>query len=192
MKEKFLGFLLAVITLFLGVNATNAADTETATVKMTYIDNDNSTTSFGEIESGNTAIAGYNKISNGYVSWGYSGWGVNYVTYIQVDASNIEGDILSATLTADCSGSTDSGRATTWGVGYNSSTWSSELTAATADLSITTCGSTYTTTTTSATTFESFSFDIIDAFTNDTDNDNVVTILVYETAAAGGYIKNPT
>lgn len=191
MKEKFLGFLLAVITLFIGVNATNAADTGTATVKMTYIDNDNSTTSFGEIESGNTATAGYNKISNGYVSWGYSGWGVNYVTYIQVDASNIEGDILSATLTADCSGSTDSGRATTWGVGYNSSTWSSELTAATADLSITTCGSTSTTTTKSASTFESLSFDIIDAFTNDTDNDNVVTILVYETAAAGGYIKNP-
>ena len=68
MKEKILGFVLAVIILFIGVNATNAADTETATVKMTYIDNDNSTTSFGEIESGNTATAGYNKISNGYVS----------------------------------------------------------------------------------------------------------------------------
>ena len=161
-----------------------------ATVKMTYIDKNNAETSFGEIAFGQTAKCGYNKISNGSVELANEDWSVNFITYLQVDASAIQGDIAKVTLKADVSGSTDNKRVTTWGVGYNNSVWSPELTWNTAERSITQMGDEVSTTTKSSTTFEAKVFDISQAFTNDADK--IVTILVYETAAAGGYIKNPT
>ncbi len=161
-----------------------------ATVKMTYIDKNNAETSFGEIAFGQTAKCGYNKISNGSVELTNEGWNVNFITYLQVDASAIQGDIAKVTLRAEVSGSTDDKRGTTWGVGYNNSVWSPELTWNTAERSITQMGDEVSTTTKSSTTFEAKVFDISQAFTNDADK--IVTILVYETAAAGGYIKNPT
>ena len=161
-----------------------------ATVKMTYIDKNNAETSFGEIAFGQTATSGYNKISNGSVELANEDWNVNFITYLQVDASAIQGDIAKVTLRAEVSGSTDDKRETKWGVGYNNSVWSSELTWNTAERSITPMGDVVSTTTKSSTTFEAKVFDISQAFTNDADK--IVTILVYETAAAGGYIKNPT
>lgn len=160
-----------------------------ANVQMTWVDYNNPDNVIGAIPAGETARSGYSKISNGSVENAYAGWGENKITYLQVDASAIPGKIAKATLTADVTGSTDSKRTTTWGVGYNSSTWSADLTWNTADRTITTIGETQSTTTKSATTFENKSFDITDAFSND--EDKVVTLLVYETAAAGGYIKNP-
>lgn len=190
MKKLVLGtFLTAAMLLIAGGIEVKAQETASATVKMTYVDYDNADTAYGEIAEGETAMAGYNKISSGSVGFGYSGWGVNYVTYIQVDASAIEGTIASVELSAEVSGSTDSKRTTTWGAGYNTSEWSAELTYNTADLTITTIGDTYTTSTKSASTFEEATFDITDAFTDD--DDNIVTILIYETSAAGGYIMNP-
>lgn len=50
-------------------------------------------------------------------------------------------------------------------------------------------GGTVSTTTNNNTVFETLNFDITDALAND--DDRIVTILIYETAAAGGYIKNP-
>ena len=181
-----------------------APPTATATVRMTYVsgsdgssytDKDgnpftianNVDTSYGEVT---TAVGGYNTISGGAVGFGNKSWDVNNIIYLQVDASAINGDITRVTLNADVSGSTDSRRITTWGVGYNNSVWSSGMTWNTADKSITTLGETQSTTTTSSSTYENKSFDITGAFTN-TDS-KVVTILVYETAAAGGNFTNPT
>lgn len=169
-----------------------ATQNGTATVKMTYVNYDEPTTQNGEIAAGGTARSGYNKISDGSVGFGYTGWGVNYITYLQVDARAIPGKITKVTLKADVSGSTDSQRTTGWGVGYNNSTWSATMTYDDADKSIITLGDELQwTSTKSATVFENKSFDITGAFTVDALK-KVATILVYETAAAGGYIKNPT
>ena len=161
-----------------------------ATVKMTWVDYDNPDTSVGEIAAGSTARTGYNSISAGSVGFAYTGWNCNWITYLQVDASLPDGaTITSATLSFDQSGSTDSKRETSVGAGYNSSTWSSTMTYNTADKTITTIGSTVSTTTKASGTFESKTIDITSAFKGD--DDNVVTILLYETAAAGCYVKNP-
>lgn len=177
------------VALIFGVTGAWAAD-GTAVVKMTYVDYDNPTTAIGEIAPGETARSGFNKISGGEVGFGNTGWGENKITYIQVDASAIEGTITGATLTAEVTGSTDSKRQCTYGVGYNASTWSADLTYETADKTITTVGNEYKTSTKSGSKFETATFDISNALVGD--EDKVVTILMYETAAAGGYIKNPT
>lgn len=181
-------FLLSSVLSFGTVNA--VAEESPATVKMTYVNYDAPDTSYGEIAAGETAKAGYNKISGGMVDFARTGWGENCITYLQVDASAIEGNITGVTLKFQASGSTDNKRATTWGVGYNSSVWSSDMTYNTADRTITTIGNIESTATKASTTFEERSFDIT-AAVNNAEN-HIATILVYETAAAGGYIKNPT
>ncbi len=169
-----------------------ATQNGTATVKMTYVNYDAPTTPYNEIAAGESARSGYNNISDGSVGFGDTSWGVNYITYLQVDARAIPGKITKVTLKADVSGSTDGKRTTGWGVGYNNSTWSATMTYNNADKSITNLSDGLQwTSTTSATTFENKTFDITGAFTVDALN-KVATILVYETAAAGGYIKNPT
>ena len=183
--KKITSFLMA---LFVTLGAMAQSTTE-AVVKMTWVDYDNATTAIGEIVSGQTARAGYNKISNGQVDFANKGWGENKITYIQVDASEVTGNIIGATLTIEVSGSSDSKRTTGWGIGYNTSMWSADMTYETADRTITTLGNQQWTSTKSSSTFESKSFDIFDAIKND--EDKIITILVYETAAAGGYIKNP-
>lgn len=176
------------VALIFGVTGAWAAD-GTAVVKMTYVDYDNPTTAIGEIAPGETAKAGYNKISGGSVGFGNTGWGENKITYIQVDASAIEGTITGATLTAEVTG-IDGKRSGVYGVGYNASTWSADLTYETADKTITTVGNTYTTSTRSNTTFETATFDISNALVGD--EDKVVTILMYDTNPGSGYIKNPS
>ena len=167
-----------------------SAESSQAGVKLTYVDKDNPDVAIGEVAAGSTAQVGYNKISNGTVGFANTGWKVNYVGYIQVDASAVEGTIQNVLLTFDVSGSTDNKRTTGWGVGYNSSAWSAAMTYNTANLSITTLGAQQWTSTKSSGTFETKTFDITDAFAED--EDKIVTIVVYETAAAGGYLKNPS
>lgn len=181
--------MFLAVALVGATGGVNAQDVKTASVRMTYVDGNNVDTSYGEISAGQTAKAGYNKISGGKVDAANLTWGVSCITYIEVDASAIEGQILSATFTADFSGSTDSKRQGVYGVGYNTSEWLSNMTYNTADRTITTLESTQNTKTKSASTFESKSFDIIKALKDDADKK--VTILVYSTNAAGGYIKNP-
>lgn len=180
--------LLIAAALCLGTSA--RADTGSATVKMTYVDYDSPTTAIGEIPEGETARSGYNKISGGYVGFANIGWGKNCITYIQVDASGINGKITGAKLTADISGSTDSKRTTEWGVGYNSSVWSADMTFDSADKTITTLGGTQWSSSKGSADFTTRTFDITAALEND--DDKIVTLLVYEKQAAGGYIKNPT
>ncbi|MDE6017468.1 MAG: Ig-like domain-containing protein, partial [Muribaculaceae bacterium] len=159
-------------------------------VKMTYVNMSDPDTAYGEIAAGETAMSGYNSISSGTVGFGNTGWGVNYITYLQVNVSEIEGTILSAKLTFDASGSTDGKRTTTWGAGYNSSEWSSEMTYNSADKTITQVGETASTSEKSSGTFKNLSIDITDAVLN-VNEDGLITVLLYETAAAGGYVKNP-
>ena len=189
MKQNLLKTMFLAVALVGATGGVKAQDVKTASVRMTYVDGNNVDTSYGEISAGQTAKAGYNKISGGKVDAANLTWGVSCITYIEVDASAIEGQILSATFTADFSGSTDSKRQGVYGVGYNTSEWLSNMTYNTADRTITTLESTQNTKTKSASTFESKSFDIIKALKDDADKK--VTILVYSTNAAGGYIKNP-
>ena len=176
----------AILSSMLVVPTTTMADEAQATVKMTYVDGSkaNLDTSYGEVTEGEV---GYLKISNGALALGRESWGANQITYIQVDASTIPGTITGATLSATLK-QPDAKRARVWGVGYNSSTWSSSLTWNTADKSITTVGGTVTTK--KSTADVSATFDITDALK--TDDDKIVTLLVYQTAAGGGSIANPT
>ncbi|MBQ8462578.1 MAG: hypothetical protein IJ544_00475 [Prevotella sp.] len=178
-------YLLALL-LMLAVDGSAWAATYTATVRKTYVDYNNPTTSMGEIASGTASISGYNKISGDQVTLGNTGWGANYITYVQVDASAIgNAEINSVTLTAWVTGSTDSKRRTTWGVGYNNSAWSSSMTYNSADRTITLVGEEATTATSSNSTWEQVTFDITEALAED--DDKVVTLIIYETAAGGGY-----
>lgn len=193
MKKTFTNlFILGALLTFGSTTAFAEEGTSNATVKMTYVNGSEGSTetSYGEIPADEAATAGFNRISGGQVGWANFGWGVNYITYIQVDVSDITGNITNATLTFEGSGSTDSNRTTGWGIGYNSSKWSADMTYDSADKSITTIGEVKWTSTKLATKFEEFSFDITEAV-NKADEDGLITILVYETAAAGGYIKNP-
>lgn len=180
--------LLALTIAILGIGYAWAED-YAATVRMTYVDYDNPDKAIGEIPAGESALSGYNKISNGSVEPANTGWGCNWITYIQIDASAAEGTILSATLTMDVSGSTDNKRNTKWGIGYNNAKWSADMTYNTADRTITTIGDVQTASIKSSTTFETKTFDITDVL--QADDDKLLTILIYETAAAGGYVKNP-
>ncbi|MDE5848521.1 MAG: Ig-like domain-containing protein, partial [Muribaculaceae bacterium] len=169
----------------------NLIGSSAGSVKMTYVNMDEPDKAYGEIATGETAQSGYNKISGGSVGFGNTGWGENYITYLQVNVSEIEGTIIGATLSFEGSGSTDNKRETSWGVGYNSSAWSADMTYNTADKTITTMGEVKKGTSKSAKTFNEYSFDI-SAAVKHADEKGFVTILVYETAAAGGFIKNPT
>lgn len=185
MKKYLLNALMLSVALLFGTSAQAQITESDATVKFTIIDKSNPDVAVGEITEG---VVGYNKIANGEVALGNEGWNVNKIGYVQVDASQVEGTIIKASISMDVSGSTDSKRGTNWGVGYNSSVWSAELTWNTADRTITTLGDLQGSNGKSATTFITRTFDISKAFEGD--EDKIVTILIYETAAAGGNVKN--
>ncbi len=160
------------------------AETGNGTVKMTYVSgsNDNVSTSYGEVT---TAYCGYNKIASGKVELANSGWGVNNIAYLEVDASAVSGTYLvKVELTVDCQSITQ--RNLSYGVGYNNTDWSSTVTWNTADRSITTIGNTQSVDKSGKD--NSKTFDITAAFS---DTKRKATIIVYQTAAGGGYVKNP-
>ena len=157
-----------------------------AAVRMTYVNgnDDAADISYGEIAAGDAAYCGFNKISaNGVVNLANAAWRVNNLTFLQVDASAISGTIRRVTLKGDFQQISE--RGLEYGVGYNNSTWTADMTWNSADRSITTLGGTQTVE--KATTDKELSFDITGAFTDT----RVRTILVYNLAAGAGYIKNP-
>ena len=167
-----------------------ADDRTKVPVKMTYISKDDADKAFGEIVEGETAETGFNKISGGKVEFANEGWGVNFITYLQVDASKIEGNITSVNLTFEGSGAVNGSRTICYGVGYNSSVWAADMTYNTADRNITLIGETKWTTSKSGTSFDKLSFDITEAV-KESEN-GIATILIYSISnAGGGYIKNP-
>ena len=186
MKQKLLNLWLLAVMMIVGSSGAWALEQLTAPVKMTYVSGTDADagTSYGEVT---TAYCGYNKISGGQVALGNKGWGVNNIAYLQVDASAIPAGatIITASLQVDCQQITN--RGLNYGVGYNTTAWSSTMTWNTADRSITTIGSVINGSKTA--TDKQNTFDIKAAFNGDADN--IVTILVYQTAAGGGYVKNP-
>ena len=160
--------------------------------QMTYVNYDAGDTSYGEIAYGETAESGYNSVGSS-VGFANTGWGVNYITYINTDASDIPDGttITSATLTFEGSGSAAAGksRASIFGAGYNNSSWSSSLTCNTADKNITTVGTEYTTTSKLFTNFETVTLNITDAIKNDADK--IVNTIVYDKSADHSYIRKP-
>ncbi len=156
-------------------------------VNMTYVNYDAPTTSYGLVE---TAKAGYNKLSGTTVGFAYTAWATDYITYLQVDLTEFKDEyIAEVILSFDGSGATDSKRVTSWGIGYNDSEWSSNMTYNSANKSITTVGDIKYGTVSSSTAYNTFSWDITDICK--ADEDGIITFVVYETAAAGGYVKNP-
>ena len=176
--------LLAAVLLCVGQNAW--AETLVPTVKMTYVDYNNADVSYGEVT---TAYTGYNKLSGGSVGFGNTGWGVNRIAYVQVDASALPdgATITAASLSAKVSGPD---RNHTFCIGYNSSTWSSTVTYNTADRTINELSGTTISTTASKgqTGSKTGSFNILSAFT--TLSSNVITFIIYDTAAGGGTIED--
>ena len=185
MKIKHLLTKTLLVAAGLLVGQSVWADNLSAPVKMTYINGSDADVSYGEVT---TAYCGYNKISGGKVEMANKAWGVNNIAYLQVDASAVPAGatITAASLEVDCQ--QISARGLGYGVGYNSSAWSSTMTWNTADRSITTMGAVIWGS--KATTDKHNTFDITAAFSGDADN--IVTILVYQTAAGAGYVTNPT
>ena len=178
------------MTLFFTVDHSHmtypeATHTENAAnVKMTYVDYNNADTSYGEVP---TAQSGYNNAGS-TVGFPRTDWGANWITYLQVDLSEYK-NVNNVTLKFKGSGSTDNKRSTRWGVGYNASTWTSDMTYNTADKSITLLGNAVWGSTKSSTTYEDYTFDISNAYFND--DDKKLTIIIYELEAAGGYVTSP-
>ena len=175
--------------------AADEASTNKLTPQMTYVNYSNADTALGYIESGSTAASGYNNFNNGTIGMGNTGWGVNYIIYLKLDESGITDNIISAALSMDVSGTTDNKRNGTYGaVNIAYTDWDDSLTYSIANangmLSGTQAGDTVTTSTKSSSVFETKTIDITGALKND--DDKVLTIAIYETAAGGGYIKNPS
>ena len=176
MKKFFT--LIAAAMMALGVSA----ESYTPTVKMTYVNQSSADTSYGEVTSAST---GYNKFSNGTVGFGNTGWGVNYITYIEVDASGLpeNATVTEAKLTATVSGPD---RGHTFNIGYNTSAWSADLTYNTADKTATSLNSTLTTTAGRGSIgTKTGDFIITDAFKSS----KKVTLLIWDTAAGGGTVS---
>ena len=169
-------------------------------VTMTFIDANNSTTSYGTISWGNSAKAGWNiqETRDNYPFVGVQGYGERCITFIEVDATQSSnsnpiptGNIISATLHAKVSGSLDNQRATTWYVDFNTETTLPTTFDAAygARHFFGTMNSTASSTSTNSGSFDDVSFDITAAIKNDADRK--VLLVVYETAEGGGYIKEP-
>lgn len=160
-----------------------SAESYTPTVKMTYVNQSDADASYGEVTSAST---GFNKFSNGTVGFGNTGWGVNFITYIEVDASGLpeNATVTEAKLTATVSGPD---RGHTFNIGYNTSAWSADLTYNTADKTATSLNSTLTTTAGRGSIgTKTGDFIITDAFKSS----KKVTLLIWDTAAGGGTVSD--
>ncbi len=183
--------LAMTVTAMAGLAVT--ANAETVPVTLTYVDYSNPDAAMGYVTGEATATTGYNRINNGNIGFPNTGWGVNYIAYIKVDASSVEGTMTNATLSLDMSGPTSGSRDVEAGIGYTAYTdWDNTLTYNTAVAngmnSITTVGDMVTQTSRNSTVFETKTFSIMDVIQEDADK--IVTIAVYATTPAGTYIKN--
>ncbi len=200
--KKLLSLLTAVTMAASAFSAlivpASAEDTPTTvTPTMTYVNQAAPDTALGYVTS---AVTGFNKVSGGSVGFGNTSWGVNYITYLKVDASNVLTDDVyfkSASLSLQGSGSTDDKRTATIGVGYTANTsWDETLTytmAASEETGLTTItqvDSEKSGTSKNQATFDDYTFDVSAAFEND--EDGIVTLVVYATNAAGTNIQAPS
>lgn len=199
MKKFYLKTMLAAALLSFGCMNMAAQEEEendlpVLPVKMTYVDQSAPDAIVGEVD---TIKVGYNKAPavGGTIGFGNTGWGCNWIGYLQVDATAIPGIITKATLKAKISGSTDSKRNTGWGVALTDNQWTDQLNYATTGewtvSALLNNGALVWNTQKSATVFEEVSFDVTEALSG-ADFTGFATIIVYETAAAGGYMTEAT
>ena len=194
MKKNLLKSMVAVAMLCFGaMNVFAQEEEEDANlipVKMTYVNYDAADDIVGEVD---TIKVGYNKAPSvdGTIAFGNTGWGVNLIGYLQVDATAVPGIVTKATLCAKISGSADSKRGTSWGLALTDNAWSDQLSYnITKDWTVTKLlnnGELVYSSQKSATTFEEVEFDVTEALQG-ADFTGFATIIVYETAAAGGYM----
>ena len=192
MRMNLLKSMAAMVALFGFGTATVSAQNEigTAPVKMTYIDQSNPDVAAGLCD---TIRAGYNKAAavGSAIGFGNTSWGENKIGVLKVDVSAIPGTVQKATLKAQISGSSDSKRTTGWGVALTDNEWSADLTYTTAGSwtvsALLNGGTQVWTTTKAATVFEEATWDITEALSA---GQLSATLLVYETAAAGGYMTD--
>ena len=189
MKKNLLKSMIALAAFCLGgISAYAQNQVGTAPVKMTFVDQ-----SFPDSINGvcDTIKVGYNKAPavDGTVGFGNTAWGCNWIGVLKVDVSAIPGTVQKATLKAKISGSTDSKRGTGWGVALTDNAWAADLTYTTAGTwtvsKLLNGGNLVWTSTKAATVFEEKEWDITDALSS---GQATATLLVYETAAAGGYM----
>jgi hypothetical protein len=170
--------------------ANAAAQTETAEVpvKMTYIDQSHPDSIIGVTD---TIRAGYNKAAavGSPIGFAYTDWGCNWIGVLGVDVSAVPGTIQKATLKAKISGSTDSKRTTGWGVALTDNAFSADITYTTAGewapSALLNGGAQVWTAAKAGDKFEEHEWDITEALSG---GKTSATLLVFETAAAGGYM----
>ena len=190
MRMKLLKSMAAIVALFafgtMTVSAQNVMGI--APVKMTYVDYDNPENAPGQLD---TIRAGYNKVPGvgGTIGFGNTAWGEDKIGVIMVDVSFIPGTVQKATLKAKISGSSDSKRTTGWGLALTDNAWSPDLTYSTVSSwtvsALLNGGSQVWSQYKPASYFSDASWDITEALSS---GQTSATILVYETAAAGGYM----
>lgn len=200
--KRYLSIILSICMLIPVLNIPAYADgevkTTTITPQMTYVNYDQPNEAFGYIAAGSTAESGYNNLKNNTIGMGNTSYGVNFLTYLKVDASAVtDKTIISAVLKMEVSGSADTKRTCTYGaVAIPYTDWDNTLTynkaVANGMLSGTPVGESVGTSSKSATGFETKTIDITDALKDKAVGNRIITIAIYETSAGGGYIKNPS
>ena len=181
--------VLAVVLLG-STKAVAQNETLEVPVKMTYVDYNSPDEAVGEVE---TIEVGFNKVPSvgSTIQFGNTGWGENKIGVLKVDVSAVPGVIQKATLKAQISGSTDSKSKTNWGLALTDNEWSAfQFYTVVKEWTVSAMldnGKQVSSTTTSATDFDDASWDVTDAFSS---GQQKATILVYETVAGGGYMKD--
>ncbi len=199
MKKFYFKSIMALTALFgLGTTATADVLVGNGVVKMTYVDFNFPDSVFGQKDS---ILVGYNKVPavGAAVGFGNTGWGCNWIGYVQVDVSSIPGVIQKAVLKAQVSGCTapdaSKSRNSAWGVALTDAAWSNGLTynntnATFLATKILNNGQTVGGTGAHKDNFSDIELDITDAVAGG-DASKIVTLMVYETAAEGAYFTTP-
>ena len=199
MKKIYLKSLLALIALFgLGMTASAENVVGQGSVKMTYVDFNFPDSVFGQKDS---ILVGYNKVPGvgAAVGFGNTGWGCNWIGYIQVDVSAIPGVIQKAVLKAQVSGCTApdaaKSRASAWGVALTDAVWANNLTYnSTKETFLATKilnnGNLANGTGGHKNNFSEIELDITEAVAGG-DASKLATLMVYETSAEGAYMTEP-
>jgi len=199
MKKFYLKSLLALIALFgLGMTASAENVVGQGSVKMTYVDFNFPDSVFGQKDS---ILVGYNKVPGvgAAVGFGNTGWGCNWIGYIQVDVSAIPGVIQKAVLKAQVSGCTApdaaKSRASAWGVALTDAVWANNLTYnSTKETFLATKilnnGNLANGTGGHKNNFSEIELDITEAVAGG-DASKLATLMVYETSAEGAYMTEP-
>lgn len=194
MKKNLLKTMVALAVFCLGgMTASAQNQTGKGTVKMTYVSGTEADVdvAYGQCD---TIKVGYNTAAavDKPIGLGRAAWGANWIGVLKVDVSAIPGTVQKATLKAKISGSQDSKRGTSWGVALTDNVWSADLTYTTVSTwtvsALLNGGNVVNSSQKSAVVFEDVSWDITEALSS---GQAGATLLVYETAAAGGYMTEP-